>query len=57
MLRLEQFQVRKKPMVDAVNNLVYSVVYDLERGEYVLSIGLDLPKAFDCLHHETLLHQ
>lgn len=54
----EQFGFRKnKSTIDAINNLVENVVDGLERREHVLSIFLDLSKAFDCVEHAILIHQ
>lgn len=46
---------KNKSTIDAINDLIVDVVGGLERREYMLSILLYLPKAFDCVHHETLL--
>ncbi|KAG8252261.1 hypothetical protein J6590_061805 [Homalodisca vitripennis] len=40
--------------IDAVTSLIDSVVDSLERREHLISIFLDLSKAFDCVHHEIL---
>jgi len=54
----KQFGFRKnRSTVDAITELVESVVDGLGRREHVLSIFLDLSKVFDCVHHETLLLQ
>ena len=54
----EQFGFRKnRSTIDAITYLIESVIDSLDRREHVLSIFLDLSKAFDCVHHETLLHQ
>lgn len=54
----QQFGFRKnKSTIDAITSLIDCVVNGLERREKVLTIFLDLSKAFDCVHHATLLHQ
>ena len=54
----DQFGFRKhRSTIDAITQLVEAVVDGLDRREHVLSIFLDLSKAFDCVHHETLLQQ
>lgn len=57
-LSRQQFGFRKKlSTIDAVTEFMNDIVEGLDRREHVLSIFLDLSKAFDCVHHETLLHR
>src|SRR5436190_11010318 len=51
-----QFGFRKgKCTTDAMNKLIEFVVKSLDNKQKIISVFLDLTKAFDCVSHKTLL--
>ena len=58
LLKPSQFGFRKNmSMSDAILNTLQYIYDNLDKGYSVVSIFLDLSKAFDCVDHEILLHK